>query len=653
MPQALASVCAEWRSRSSPAPARRPRNPAEAAWGAITGLGLLGRRPGADLVAVGRRAAERMGALEGVSEGELASRLSDLREAFELGRDDRASAIEALAWLGELAARRVGLRPYPEQLAGAAGLIDGRIVEMATGEGKTLVAGLAACAIGWRRRGVHVLTVNDYLAERDAGLCAPLIAGARLDVGVVLGGSDPDARRAAYRCAVTYTTNKEAAADFLRDGIAARGAPGVAGAVALAAMGRPAPASAGPLQRGLAAAIVDEADSILIDEATTPLVLSDRPEVQEAPEVVRLAHAIAGEMRPGRDFEAPGAARRVFLTSRGEALALAHAAWPREIPARRRIELASIALSAARLHERDREYVVEDGRVVIVDESTGRLLPDRTWRAGLHQAIEAKEGVEITPVKATSARLSFQRFFRAYDHLGGMTGTAREVRRELRAVYGRETAAVPTHRPERRRVERARVHRSGAARDAAVARLAAACHAEGRPALVGTRSVSASERLSGLLDELGVPHRVLNAVRHREEAAIVAGAGRAGAVTIATNMAGRGTDIRLDDAARDAGGLVVISAEVNDSPRLDRQLFGRGARQGDPGGARAVVSLEDPVVRRMLPRWALGAAGLVGAGGPAVRAAQWRATRRAGRARRRLMRGEWELEMGLGFAGGG
>ncbi|WP_253262206.1 efflux RND transporter periplasmic adaptor subunit [Ramlibacter montanisoli] len=483
---------------------------------------------------------------------------------------------------------------------------------MATGEGKTLTAGLAACVAGVAGMPVHVVTVNDYLAERDAATLGPLYAFAGLRVGVVHHGIEPAERRLAYACDVTYCTNKELVFDYLRDRVAAGGR-------ASAAQLRSRQLYDGaalqpPLLRGLHFAIVDECDSILVDEARTPLILAVKAGPVDHAAALPQALRIAGGLERGLHWSLNAARREIRLTDAGRAQATTACQdlgvpWP---AAHVREHLVVQALCALHLYRRDHQYLVDaDGKVQIIDEYTGRVLPGRTWEQGLHQMIETKEGVPLSEQTRTLARITYQRFFCRYLRLAGMTGTARELAHELSVVYRLETVVVPTHRPVVRTVLKARLCADAASKWQAVAAFAAQRQAAGQPVLVGTRSVEASEELSAVLASRAVEHQVLNARQDAEEAAIVAAAGRRGAVTVATNMAGRGTDIALGEGAAGLGGLCVVLTEFHESPRIDRQLFGRGRARGprmrcrDRGARRRAVR---PAWRRRLQAAALGAA---------------------------------------------
>jgi preprotein translocase subunit SecA len=590
-----------------------------------------------------------------LDEAALRGRCESLKESWRRERREPGLVIESLAVVREQSRRVLGLEPFEEQVAGSAALMEGCVVEMATGEGKTLVAAVAAVVEGWRGRGCHVVTVNDYLVQRDAAWMRPLYRACVVSSGFIVEQSDAEARRGAYGADVTYATNKELAADFLRDQIARRRRGGALRPLFDAAGERAGADTVGIVQRGLEFGIVDEADSILIDEAVTPLIISEAHGFDEACAAARVAEGLARPLVEHADYRVDRRFHEVRLTRAGRARVLAGArsfggVWA---GSRRAEELVTLALSARELHRRDAQYVVADGRVVIVDEFTGRLMPDRTWRGGLQQAVEAKEGLEIRPMADTAARVSFQTYFRAYRRLSGMTGTAREARHELWSAFRLPVVEIPTHCPVRREVWPARIHRDAEARwDAVVAEIEEV-HATGRPVLIGMRTVAASEGLSERLRARGVGHTVLNAVHHEREAAIIARAGEASAVTIATNMAGRGTDIRLGAGVAEAGGLHVIVTEPHESRRIDRQFLGRGARQGDPGSGRLHASLDDELVALHAP-WARG----VGrrwrwpawVGRALFRIAESRAQALGRRRRAAVIRADEWLERGLAFA---
>ncbi|GAB4278035.1 MAG: hypothetical protein Kow0092_33820 [Deferrisomatales bacterium] len=571
------------------------------------------------------------------------------------------AVVEAFALVREVAERAVGLRPFDVQVLGGWVLLGGRVAEMETGEGKTLTATLPASTAALAGIPVHVVTVNDYLAARDAETMGPVYRALGLRVGTVVHGMEAEEKRRAYRCDVTYCTNKEVAFDYLRDRILL-GTRTSRLRLQLERLHGEEARTRKLLLRGLYFAIVDEADSVLVDEARTPLIIAGAGDAAEEREVYEQALACARKLVARDDYRLRRRERAAELTERGKGRLreLTGGLGPARTGPRRSEELVSLALVADRLYERDRDYLVREGKVQIVDEFTGRVMGDRSWEQGLHQVIEVKEGCPVTPVRDTVARISYQRFFRRYQRLAGMTGTAREVAEELWAVYGLRVVTVPTNRPLRRVGRGQRVFATAEGKWRAVVEAVAARHREGRPVLVGTRSVEASEHLSRRLQALGLPHVVLNARQDRDEARIVAEAGAPGRITVATNMAGRGTDIRLAPGVAEAGGLHVIATELHEARRIDRQLFGRCGRQGDPGTYEALVSLEDELARlyldpvsrgALLPLAAAGGAPASRLGGALLRRAQRRAERIHARARRDLLRLDERLGTALAFTG--
>ncbi len=614
--------------------------------------GRLGRRSLERIVAATDAAAARLDAL---SNPELLAQASELRSRLRrAGVLDIGLTATSFALVREAAARTEGQRHFDVQLVGGWAMLNGMLAEMETGEGKTLTATLAAATAALAGRAVHVVTVNDYLAERDAEFTRPIYEALGLTVGCVKQGMDPDARRAAYRCDIAYCSNKEVAFDYLRDRMVLGGKPRpIASRIEALAGEDPGRRL---LLRGLQFAIVDEADSVLVDEARTPLILSAQARQGQEEVMHRDALTLARELAPedfrigeqGVDIADSGLAK---LETLSEPLS---GVWRGP---RRREQLVRQALTALHVFERDKHYLVREGKVVIIDENTGRLMPDRSWEQGLHQLIELKEGCEMTGRRDTLARISYQRFFRRYVHLAGMTGTAREVARELWAVYRLRVATIPTHKPGRRRRAADRVYGSSERKWRAVVGRVRELREAGRPVLIGTRSVKASERLAAHLDEAGLAYRLLNARQDRDEAEIIAGAGEAGCLTVATNMAGRGTDIKLGAGVAEAGGLHVIATELNDSARIDRQLFGRCARQGDPGSCEAILALDEDLVASFFPAAAaaLGRFGRIprSIGRLAFGIAQWRAERAHSRARRDLLDMDDYLGDMLAFAGRG
>ena len=506
---------------------------------------------------------------------------------------------EAFALVRAASHHALGMRHFPVQLMGGHTLLSGLLAEMETGEGKTLTASLPAAAVALAGQPVHVITVNDYLSARDAETLRPVYEALGLTVGVARQEQEPDERRAAYAADITYCTNKDIGFDYLKDGIALAAQRGRGRLLLQKMLGRGDGADR-LLLRGLAFAIVDEADSVLIDEARTPLVISGAGDAAAEAELYTQALEIGRRLQADADFSVDRRDRVARLTPQGrERLAELSAGLPAPWrSARGREELAQQALAALHLFELDVHYLVREGKVMIVDEYTGRVLPDRSWERGLQQLVEAKEGCEVSARRSTLARITYQRLFRRYLRVAGMSGTAAEVAPELEAVYGLKVARIPTHRTVLRRDEGVRLFADRQRKWQAVADAVLRRRAAGQPVLVGTPSVAASEELGAVLAARGIGHVVLNARQGGEEAAIVARAGEAGRVTIATNMAGRGTDIRPQAEVLACGGLHVILTEFHESGRIDRQLFGRCARQGDPGSHEAIVALDDAIFAR-------------------------------------------------------
>jgi preprotein translocase subunit SecA len=539
-----------------------------------------------------------------LSDEALRARAAGMRPRLRKEGFTRALTAQAFALVREAAGRTMGQRHFDTQLRGGYELLRGRLVEMATGEGKTFCATLPACIVALSGYPVHVITVNDYLAQRDADKMAPLYRFLGLGVGVVVQGMQRPDRREAYAQAITYVTNKELAFDYLRDRVAlhGKGTRLHQSVRRLAGSARPEEAT---VLRGLYYAIVDEADSVFVDEARTPLILSASGDVSEEAEHGQQALAFARALADPEDFVLAEFENRIELTDQGydKLTEFAEELTGPWTSVRGREELVRQALSALHLFRRDQHYVVIEGKVQIVDESTGRVMPDRSWERGLHQLIELKEGVEPTARRDTLARLTYQRLFRRYVHLSGMTGTAAEVAREIKVVYGLETARVPLRKPSRRVDRGATFCRT---LNEKWERVADAAHdlafRQRRPVLIGTRSVEASEQVSAVLRRRGLVHALLNAKQDKDEAEVVAEAGQPGRITVATNMAGRGTDIELGASVAGQGGLHVILTEFHDSRRVDRQLVGRCGRQGDPGSCEAIVSLEDPIFDLCAPK---------------------------------------------------
>ena len=535
--------------------------------------------------------------MQKLSDEELRDKTREYKERYAKGETLDDLLPEAFATVREAAVRSIGMKHYRVQLIGGIVLHQGRIAEMKTGEGKTLVSTLPAYLNALTGEGVHIVTVNDYLAKRDAEWMGKVHEFLGLKVGVVLNDMDNDQRRAAYACDVTYVTNNELGFDYLRDNMVIYKEQLV--------------------QRGLKYAIIDEVDSVLIDEARTPLIISGQSskstklyeacdilarqmERGEASGEFSKMNAILGEeIEETGDFIVNEKEKAINLTEDGvkkveNFFHIENLADPENLEIQHNIILA---LRAHNLMFRDKDYVVKDNEVLIVDEFTGRIMPGRRYSDGLHQAIEAKEHVKVNRESKTLATVTFQNFFNKYAKKCGMTGTALTEEKEFRDIYGLDVVEIPTNMPVIRKDLDDAVYKTKKEKFGAVCDAIEEAHAKGQPVLVGTITIETSELLSKMLRKRGIKHNVLNAKFHELEAQIVSEAGQHGAVTIATNMAGRGTDIKLDDKAREAGGLKIIGTERHESRRIDNQLRGRSGRQGDPGESRFYLSLEDDLLR--------------------------------------------------------
>ncbi len=557
-----------------------------------TPLAALRRRQGARTLRAVRSQQAAWLCLDPVAH---AARLADLRarlarNGWEGARVElRAQALGCAAAAGQ---RVLGRNPFDSQLLAANVLLDDRLAEMATGEGKTYAAALAAAVAGLAGVPVHVMTANDYLVQRDAQQLEPFFAALGLTLGSVLGSTSPEARRAAYACDITYCTAREVAFDYLRDRLGAESSGAEPRQRTRRLTGHGA---ATPLLRGLCMALLDEADSLLIDEATLPLVLAQEAADPQQRATCFAALALARQLQPGIDVQVDrGAGRIVWLDAGVSHLERASAgltgAWRNR---QHRHDMVSAALEALHLLMRDLHYLVSDGKVTLLDAVTGRTAPGRVWSRGLQTLVELKEGCAPSPTTIIRAQISVQGFFGRYVRLCGMSGTLTEARAEIRALYQREVVTIGLRRPSQRVTLPQQLFADSAQRWQAVLRRVLALHALGRPVLIGTDSVADSETLSALLEAAGVAHRVLNARHDQEEAQIVAHAGESRAVTVATRMAGRGTDIVLGAGVAALGGLHVICCQDNPSARLDRQLVGRAARQGDPGSAETYSTLDE------------------------------------------------------------
>lgn len=535
--------------------------------------------------------------MQALTDEELRGKTVEYRVRYSEGESLDDLLPEAFATVREASRRVCGMEHYRVQILGGIILHQGRIAQMCTGEGKTLVSTLPAYLNALEGKGVHIVTVNDYLAKRDKEIVEPIHRFLGLSVGVVLNQMTQEERKAAYGCDITYVTNSELGFDYLRDHMATKKSQVVL--------------------RGLHYAVIDEIDSVLIDEARTPLIIS--APARESTEIYQQCNELASRMERGADvkelskmdllsgvmqeesgdFVVNEKEKQIILTERGvekieaffhidnfadeENLKIQHA--------------IVVALRARNLMFRDKDYVVKDDEVLLVDEFTGRIMPGRRFSEGLHQAIEAKEGVPVQEESKTLASITYQSFFNLFDKKGGMTGTAQTEEKEFREIYSMDIVQVPTNRPVIRKDMEDAVYKTKQEKMEAIVREVEEAHALGQPVLVGTITIDTSEELSRMLEKKEIEHHVLNAKYHELEAEIIAKAGQHGAVTIATNMAGRGTDIKLDEEAKAHGGLKVIGSERHDSRRIDDQLRGRSGRQGDPGESRFYISLEDNLFR--------------------------------------------------------
>ncbi len=544
-----------------------------------------------------KRIEELRPSMQQLSDAELKAKTEEFKKRLSEGETLDDLLPEAFAVVREAGKRVLNMEHFRVQLIGGIILHQGRIAEMKTGEGKTLVSTLPAYLNALEGKGVHIVTVNDYLAKRDAEWMGEIHKFLGLTIGVVLNSMTPEERRAAYACDITYVTNNELGFDYLRDNMVIYKEQLVL--------------------RDLNYAIIDEVDSVLIDEARTPLIISGQS--GKSTKLYEICDILARQMQRGEDMEdlskmdaIMGVEREetgdfivnekdkiVNLTAQGvekveKFFQIDNLADPENIEIQHNIILA---LRAHNLMFRDQDYVVKDDEVLIVDEFTGRIMPGRRYSDGLHQAIEAKEHVKVKRESKTLATITFQNFFNKFDKKAGMTGTALTEEKEFRDIYGMDVIEIPTNRPIARKDLQDAVYKTRKEKLHAIVEAVKEAHAKQQPVLVGTITIEASEELSRMLSKQGIPHKVLNAKFHELEAEIVADAGVHGAVTIATNMAGRGTDIKLDDVAREAGGLKIIGTERHESRRIDNQLRGRSGRQGDPGESKFYISLEDDLMR--------------------------------------------------------
>lgn len=633
--------------------------------------GLVGRLQSvfwvkSKLAIVARQIVAEREVLRGLTDAHLDAKLIQIRQARRRTPDKyQDNEVNGLAAIAVCAERELGLKAYEVQLMAAAALVKGFLIEVDTGEGKTLAIGIAAAFHAWSGLPCHVITANDYLAERDALYLKRFYKRLGISVGSVIGESQEEERRTAYGSAITYTTAKEVAADYLRDRIRLEGIQSISRLVATVA---DRSNGINPVQRGLYWAFIDEADHALIDEAVTPLIISRTTDADEMVAASRAVWSLVKDLKSDVHYRLDRPRKYVELLQPGMDQALNHLGLPHDGlwgSKRRRIELVRQGIEAREYFLRDEQYILDDGKVVIVDPATGRPMPMRTWRQGLHQIIEAKENLEITGTSETLARISFQTYFRKYKQLAGASGTLREVAAELWHTYNTPFLSIPRNLTCQRTYAGLKFYKNADEQETGLIHELKTRHSRGQPILIGTRTVAASEQVAALLRGHRLPggDQVLNARHHREEAILVSQAGKLSKITIATSMAGRGTDIILEDGGRLLGGLHVISIEAHESARVDRQLIGRSARQGDPGSVIMIYNTEDEVFKRFVPetllrwwrislRWNILGDIPQWFGWALIHWSQFRAQSFAAKSRRALTTSEAEITRSLGFTVG-
>ncbi len=533
--------------------------------------------------------------LKDCSEYEFDKMITSIRTRLHSKGIQNELIFESFAIIREAATRELAKRHYDVQLFGGWLMINGTLAEMETGEGKTLAATLPSCTAALAGIPVHVLTANDYLAARDCEIMQPLYQRLGLKASSVIDGMETEERKKNYRADIVHTTNKQIAFDYLRDRIEIADDTGPLKFLYQRILNTQPGKNDPLLLRGLCFALVDEVDSLLIDEAKTPLIITRPIPNEESPDTYSDALYLASILFVDQDFIIDKKNRQLELTFDGEEnLAELIHNLPRQWRNKSKREyLVTQALMATHFFIKNKDYVISSDKVQIIDKSTGRIMEDRTWEQGLHQMIEAKEGCVISELREPQARISYQRFFSRYRLLGGTSGTLNEVAKELHSVYGLDVYKVATFRPNKRKMLSRSVYRNEAIKKQVVINRIGELYQQKRPVLIGTCSVEESELVSDWLQQIDIPHRVLNATQDEHEAEIIAQAGQQGSITIATNMAGRGTDIALGPGVPEKGGLYVLALSLNESKRIDRQLYGRCARQGDPGSVEAILSLED------------------------------------------------------------
>lgn len=544
---------------------------------------------------------KRSSQLEGLDEIEIEHALNDIRSRLRTEGVNKQTMIESFSVIREVSGRVLGMRHHHTQIRASVALLRGSIAEMSTGEGKTLAATLAAATAGLAGIPVHIVTVNDYLAERDAEDMMPLYIALGLTVGIITHEKELVERRQSYACDLCYCSNKELTFDFLKDRLILDNREKTRIRQAALLTGDTSWSEA-LLLRGLHFAIVDEADSVFIDEARTPLIISGKENFGKREEdLLHTAMNIAEQFIKERHFTQDESTAIHFTTTGHELLKIAcedlKGLWQSNFY---REPLVKQALSALHVYQLDKDYIIDDeGAIQIVDPYSGRIMPGRSWGQGLQQMIEIKEQLELTKPRETNAEISYQNFFRKYHYLCGMTGTGREVAGELLSVYRLRSECIPLLKKSQRQTKFREVYMTELQKRQRVAEITRQLVSQGQAVLIGTNSVNSSEAISNLLTHENIDHKVLNARQDKEEADIVAKAGESGAVMVSTSMAGRGTDIKLTQETKAAGGLHVIITDLQDSERIDRQLAGRSARQGDPGFVSEILSLEDTLIKKM------------------------------------------------------
>jgi preprotein translocase subunit SecA len=537
-------------------------------------------------------------ALKDCTEDQLSAAIEDLRTDLHQQGLQKRLIFKAFAVIREVSARTLGKTHFDVQLFGGWVMINGKLAEMETGEGKTLTTTLPACTAALAGIPVHVITANDYLASRDADIMTPLYRRLGLQVSAVVEGVDLEQRRKNYQANIVHTTNKQIAFDYLRDRITMADDTGALRLQFRQIQHQLKDSGTQPLLQGLCFALVDEADSVLIDEAKTPLIITKTIPNEMSVENYADALYLASTLLINYDYKVDNKTKTIEITPEGEgSLAEMVITLPKFWHKLHRCQrLVKQALVAQWFYKIDQQYVVSEGNIQIIDQSTGRMMADRAWEQGLHQMIEAKEGCAISDAREPLARISYQRFFSRYLYVGGASGTLSDVSTELQRVYGLDVVKIASHRPSKRKMMAERLYRNSQTQQQALLKRIKQLHQQRRPMLIGTTSVEESEQVAGWLQQAQLPHRILNAKQDQQEAYIIAQAGHQQVITVSTNMAGRGTDIILGPGVAELGGLHVIVLSRNDSRRIDRQLYGRCARQGDPGSAEAILSLDDPAL---------------------------------------------------------